>query len=266
MRWYWTKIVVGALVIFGVGAGILSVARAARREVVHVVEGSGDITVPVPFVPFLFDGTEAGKLRRLVIHRSSPKQVTGFDLTVRVSDQAVLEQLGQGCRLTVKDANRIGNDGTPFNTPFQCASADSDYRDFGSVTIQGKDEAGDWVTRVTVPLVLPDRVIRDFDGSNLPRQVQRTEANRLRQLGDSLGRLGRRMGRADAGERVQIQAQMDDLRAQMQDISQAMAESISQQVTDRINQSVKIQVRSSSGAKVEATVDAPAAPKPPSTQ
>lgn len=263
MRWYWTKIVIGALAIFCVGFGVLSAVRAARREVVHVVEGSGDLTVPVPFMPFVFDGSKVGNLRRLVIHRSSPKRLSGFDLTIRVSDPAVLTKLGEDCRLTVRDADRVGNQSIPFDTPFECVTAGGDYRDFGSVAIQVKGESGDWVTRVTVPLALPERVIRDLEGRNLPAQVAGSERERLRQLGDSLGQLGRAMAAASPSERAELQAQMEDLKAEMEDISQAMAEAITEQVTQRVQQRIQVKVSEAKGVtKAEATV-VPTPPEPP---
>jgi hypothetical protein len=149
MRNYWAKIALGALLIFCVGFGIVSVVRHFKSS----IESGGNITIPFgSLVPFKLDGQKVGNLRSLTIRRTAPKEIVGFGLHVRLADSAAFEKL-VGCKLTVSDPMHINE-----NTTFSCVSSEDGYQPFGDVTI---DLRLDQDTRTIVqPLLLTDATIR----------------------------------------------------------------------------------------------------------
>ena len=215
MKWYWGKITLTAVAIFAVGYSIMNVAKATKRQVVNVVEGTGDVTIPLALVPFNFDGAKLGTFRRLVIHRSGPDQVSGVDVTVRLSDPGQVAQLA-GCHLTVEDPTRINE-----HSSFRCVSMDSTLEGFGTMLIQTKDSDGDWVEAATVPLAIPVAVAKRIRHTAPEAAALDAERDRFREIGDSLGVLGAAMGRAGSDdEREAIETQMEDLRDQMEELKE----------------------------------------------
>lgn len=219
MKWYWAKIGLTAGAIFLVGYSVLGAFKATKRQVVNVVEGSGDVTIPLVLVPFNFDGTKLGTFRKLVIHRSGPEEVSGVDVTVRLTDLAAVERLA-GCHLTVDDPTRLNE-----HSSFRCVSMDSTMEGFGSMVIQTKDSSGDWVVSTTVPLALPIEVAKRIRGAKPESAFLAVETDRFKEIGDSLGVLGRQLGRATSDSaRDAIEAQMSDLRDQMEELQSAIQE------------------------------------------
>lgn len=246
MRGYWLKIVGTALVIFCVGYAGLSVVRFGKHQVQDVVESARDVTIPLPFLPFKFDGTKLGNFRKVVIHRSSPESVTSVDVVVRLSDQAELAKL-TGCQLTVDDPTRLNERST-----FRCAAADSTMEAFGAVRVQTHSESG-WDEVATIPLVLPRDVAKSIRGSDAKSHAAVLEADRFRQIGDSLRILGQLMGKASSDSaREEIRSQMEDLQDEMTELREAIVDA----ATERAGANVKIGPR-------EVSVEVPAAPDQP---
>ena len=221
---YWGKIAFRALVIFGVGMVFVSLFRSTKRTVRRVTDSNVDISIPLGFLPFQFDGANAGKFDRLVLHRSDPRKLSGVDLTIRVSDPAIAAKLAQGCNLTVDDPTRLNN-----HSSFRCVALDSAMEQFGTVLVQTKDADGDWVDASTVVLVIPKSVAADLRGHGNPHDVtnaSREELQRqLRQLGDSIGALGRAMGQAKTSEeRDSLKEAIDDVRSAIDDLNDQMRE------------------------------------------
>lgn len=181
MRKYWLKIVFGALAIFAVGFGVIS---GARRLKASFISDRG-ITIPLgSFIPFKLDELKVGSLRQLVIKRSSPKVISGFDLRVRITDSAAFTRL-QTCQLSVSDPNHFDE-----RTTFLCIQSDSGYQAFGQVHIEMRDS--DDSRELDLPLMLPDAVVREF---------QKQPADSVRGLAaDSIA--------AAVGERVRVQARV----------------------------------------------------------
>lgn len=150
---YWLKIGLRAAVIFLIGFSVLSAGRHFR----HTIDSDKDITIPLGgFIPFKLDGLEVGKLRSLTIHRSAPKQITGFGISMRMSDSAMFEKLRE-CRFSVTDPSHIDE-----RTTFFCLKADSGYREFGEIRMSLRISGG---TQVLVqPLLLPESAIQRFQG------------------------------------------------------------------------------------------------------
>src|SRR5436189_32737 len=97
MRNYWARITLGALLIFCLGFGAVSVVRHFKTS----IESGGNLTIPFgSLVSFKLDGQKVGSVRSLTIRRTGPKEVVGFGLRVRLTDSAAFEKL-EGCKLTV---------------------------------------------------------------------------------------------------------------------------------------------------------------------
>ena len=148
---YWFKIGFGAAMIFLVGFGVLSAGRHFR----HSIDSNKDLTIPLGgFIPFKLDGVEVGKLRSLTIHRSSPKVITGFGVSARLSDSSLFEKL-RDCRFSVTDASHIDE-----RTTFFCLKSDSGYQTFGEVRMSLRIPGG--MQTLVQPLLLPESAVRDF--------------------------------------------------------------------------------------------------------
>jgi hypothetical protein len=162
MRNYWLRIALGALAIFTVGMIGVSLARQGVGRVRHVVEGSGPITLPLAFIPFMLDGQKLGNVSKVVLLREAPKQISGVELEATVRDSAVARGL-EGCRLAATfDSDRkpgrikIQTDKMSQGV-FSCMqSKDSNpgYQRFGRAIFQPGN--------VTVPLLLPDDMVNDL--------------------------------------------------------------------------------------------------------
>lgn len=151
MRSYWFKIVVGALLIFGVGFGLVTAVRRGKSY----IESSKDLTIPLgSFIPFKLDGQKIGTIRSLSIRRSAPKELNGFDLRIRLSDSLAFEKLGS-CSLSVSDPQHFDE-----RTTFFCLASDSGYQSFGEVRIDLRQD-GDTRTLMR-PLMLPEATIQEM--------------------------------------------------------------------------------------------------------
>lgn len=160
MRNYWLRIVLGALVIFGVGMVIAKMFQRGRLAVHEIAEGSGPISVPLPgFVPFSLDGSRLGSIRRITMYRSAPKQPSGFVVSVNLPDSVASDRLAR-CVLLVDTSQNTG--GTSFNinaeTAFRCLSAadtaGKDLVPFGTIVIRARGDS--------FPLMLPRRVVEEM--------------------------------------------------------------------------------------------------------
>ncbi len=234
MRGYWLKIAGKALIIFVVGYGLVSAVRAGKREVVRVVETSAAVTVPLPFVPFNFDGARSGTFRKAVFHRSAPNQIEGIDVTVRLSDLALLSRL-DGCHATVDDPTRLNE-----RSSFRCVALDSTMQSFGKIVIETRGADGKWAESQEVPLVLPQGLVSDIKHRPInTRTAARYDARRMRQLGDSMRILGREMGRAsDEAERIALSARIEALQSEMAELTTAITEAAMEEATARANAAV----------------------------
>jgi hypothetical protein len=219
MRWYWGKIAIGALLIFCVGYGGLLAFRSAKTNVVRVVHTNSDLTIPLPFVPFVVDGIEAGKFRRLVLHRSDAEHLSGIDLSVRVGDAAALAGLSESCQLTVEDPKRLGS-----KTSFHCVESSDGMRPFGEIAVQTRDADGDWATTRTIQFVLPEHVVLDLEGADIAANAAGAEADEIRALADQIGAISAKLATATASERDVLRRELRDLRAEMRDVEMAAAQ------------------------------------------
>jgi hypothetical protein len=162
MRNYWLRIALGALAIFSVGMIGVTLARQGVSRVRGVVEGSGPISLPVPFVDFKLDGQKLGKVSRVVLLRDAPKQISAVELEISLDDSLLAHGLA-GCRLAVDpDAERRPGGyevhaGRLSRGVFSCLTGDQPIphlQEFGRVLFQPGD--------VTAPLLLPNDMVDDM--------------------------------------------------------------------------------------------------------
>jgi len=260
MRWYWTKIGLGAFAIFAVGLGLMSAVRGTKH-VIEEVAHAETVSIPLPFVPFVLDGSQVGKFRRITLHRSEGGELQGVDISVRLNDASALEGVAAGCSLTIDDAHRLGS--TTAN--FHCAESADGLRPFGEVSVQVRDADGDWVSRGSYPFVIPAESSPRFGEAELASNAAEVEAQRIRELADSIAAVSTRMAQADAEERAELRARLRDLRSEMRDVERAVSQMSSAvrrvQVRApgvRIDVPVEVDV-----PEVKVEVKVPEAPPPP---
>ncbi len=252
MKWYWGKIAITAAVIFGVGYAGISVARSTREHVVSAVESNADLTIPLPFLPFNFDGAKFGTFRKVVLHRSTPEHVESVEVTVRLNDPSVLTKLGD-CNLTVEDPSRLNE-----NSSFRCVTVDETMENFGSVVVMTRSTDGRWTRATSVPLVLPKDVARRIQGREAQEHASQLEADRFRELGDSVAVLARLFaGATSDSARDALKEQMDDLQTEMNDLRESIVEAASERAAAAAEAAADAATRT-----IEVKVATPAAPKP----
>ena len=216
MNRYWVKIGVQALVIFGVGFGVMSVFRSGKRQVRRAVETTSDLTIPLPFLPFNLDGQRVGGIRKIVLHRSAPERVESVDVTVRVTDSVALTQFA-GCSVTVDDPTRLNE-----RSSFRCAGAEPGLEPFGSLRIQSRIGSGGWHEAAVLPLLLPAQLTRQIQGLEAQRHASDLERDRFRQLADSIRALAQQFTAAtDAEARDGLKDRMEALEEEMADLREA---------------------------------------------
>jgi hypothetical protein len=148
---YWFKIVLGALLIFGVGFGVVSAARGVKDKIVS----GKDIEIPLgSFIGFNLDGTSLGSVRSLTIRRSSPKMITGFDVRARLTDTSGYERL-KSCQLTVNDIQHVDE-----RTHFVCLHSDSGLVQFGELRAELRSDHG--MSTLVLPILLPPGTVADI--------------------------------------------------------------------------------------------------------
>ena len=155
---YWLKIVLGMVVVFGIGAAVVSVVHRGEA----FVKSDRDFTIPMLGAPFRLAGMQLGHVQRMRIERSSPRTISGVALTVKLDDSVAMSRF-DACSLTISDASTIDK-----NTTFICAVADDSARlklvPFGTVTFS----PGDHQVVLMVPEAMVTDLQRGLAGGNGP--------------------------------------------------------------------------------------------------
>jgi hypothetical protein len=169
MRNYWLRIALGALAVFTVGMIGVTLARQGMGRVRGVIEGSGPVSIPLPFVAFSLQGQRLGSVDRVILHREAPKQISAVELQIRLRDSVVAQGLA-GCRLAAnldKDTDKGvsvhigGRRISPgvFSCLGSTAQDTPNFQEFGFAVL----EPG----HVTLPLLLPSDVVSDLQQGEL---------------------------------------------------------------------------------------------------
>lgn len=121
MRTYWLKIILGAVAIFAVGMLVVTGIRRASHGVHELAEGSGNITIPLPFgiLPFKVDGERLGSIERVTLERSAPKVITSLRLVAKLDSGVSPERLA-GCSLAGHRITELDE-----SSSFECIRTDS---------------------------------------------------------------------------------------------------------------------------------------------
>jgi hypothetical protein len=162
MRNYWLRIALGAAAIFTVGMIGISLARQGVHRVRDVVEGSGPITIPIPFVSFNLEGQKLGKVSKVMLLREAPKKISAVELEIALRDSVLARGL-EGCRLIANFDDHGGSLGVSIENRrfssgmFTCLSPDDsapEFQEFGRAVFQPGE--------VSVPLLLPNDMVDDL--------------------------------------------------------------------------------------------------------
>jgi hypothetical protein len=154
MTRYWIKIAAGALLIFAAGMGIWFGVRKGVRTVHTVFETSDPISIPLKFATFRVDGAALGKLERLRLLRTAPKEITSVQVTVRLDSASYADRI-RGCTMRIDDVEKIDE-----RTTFVCITGDAPmaaagaFEQFGEVMVEGTD--------IVLPLFLPAAAVQDL--------------------------------------------------------------------------------------------------------
>jgi hypothetical protein len=185
MRNYWLRIALGAVAIFTVGMIGVTLARQGVGRVRGVVEGSGPISLPLAFVPFILDGQKLGTLSRVVLFRDAPKQISAVELEIKLRDSVLARGL-EGCRL----AANFENDRAPGRVQihaeelsqgvFSCLHGEDSlahFQEFGRAVFQPGD--------VSVPLLLPSDMVDDLQQGHFDSSEDSVDAA-AQEIADSI--------------------------------------------------------------------------------
>jgi hypothetical protein len=217
MQRYWVKIALGALAVFGLGMGLIVLGRRSIRELKALAQSDRPIGIPLALMPFQVGGDQLGSIRRFELLRSSPKEVSGIRLTVRLNDSASVAGL-RDCVLTLHEPAAFARHGG-----FGCVQPSDSaphLEQIGEVVF----EPGGMVRAIFAPADHAARW-RGSDSASLRAELTRLQAERL---ADSAARVSIRADSARSlievrGESsqalVQIQADSQGARMRIRDRS-----------------------------------------------
>lgn len=138
MRNYWIRIASGAAGVFVVGMAGWYLFAGAKEHVVDVIDSAVSLSIPLPFdlVPFQVDGERMGSLKKLVIHRDSPKEVNWIEVEAKLNEGAQWAELAD-CRLSIDDFEGLDEDAS-----FACnTELPRGYVEFGEITFRQSGES-----------------------------------------------------------------------------------------------------------------------------
>ena len=211
MRWYWVKILLGAVLVFVVGYAGVSAVRGSVNKVRQLSETSDPISIPLAFIPFHLDGDRAGTFSGLRIIRDTPKSVTAFHIRVKLGDSVDVEHLKQ-CRLHLE---QTGTDFDP-DDEFECigrGESDSGLVQFGDVTFIRDD------IEFSVPLLLAEATVEDL------RNVRDADEVAARAVAEAEAAAARAEAHAEVARiKIDVKKQVEEAKKQAREIKPPPAE------------------------------------------
>jgi len=209
---YWLKIGLGAVAVFGVGMGIITLARRSLAEVKALAHSTRPIGIPLAILPFQVNGERLGKVSRIDFLRTTPDEVSGFRVTVRLQDSAAAGRLAD-CKLTLNRPDSFATRGG-----FACTSHPAPaLKQIGEVVL----EPGGVVHAIFAPMDSWREEHVDAmraEAARLEAQGLADSAARLRIQADSSGALIEVGGDSNAAL-VRIQADSHGARMHIRDRS-----------------------------------------------
>lgn len=156
-RRYWTRVALGALLVFGLGlAGLAAFNRGAAEVRSLVSTAAMQLPLQLARLDFSLDGRKIGKVSGIQVQRTGPADPGRVKLQVALADPADLGAL-EACRLTSDDLDRL-----PQTSGFRCADAaeiGAGLVEMGQVVFQ----PGELVR----PLYLPSRTVERWHRSGV---------------------------------------------------------------------------------------------------
>jgi hypothetical protein len=143
---YWSRIALGALLVFVVGFGARAAVNKGKNEFRTMVATVGArLPLQLAHMGFRVDGRNLGDVTAVDVQRTSSEDIGRISIRVRPSDAAALDGL-KNCAISVMDHGRYD-----AQHGFRCAGADDvaggDLVQVGDVTFDPGD--------LTRPLYLP---------------------------------------------------------------------------------------------------------------
>ena len=167
MNRYWTRIALGALLVFCVGFAGLAAVRKGKAEVrAFLTTAATRLPLRLANIGFRLDGRRIGEVTGLDIVRKGPDDLGRITGRVQLTEPDAIAALAD-CSLTVDDLHHVSS-----RTSFFCA-ASSDL-ETGRLVQAGEIsfEPGG----LTRPLYLPRRIVDDWRRS----EIQQLEASLAR--------------------------------------------------------------------------------------
>lgn len=167
MNRYWTRIALGALLVFGLGMAGLAAVRKGSAEVRSLLSTAAS-RLPLRFanIGFRLNGRRVGEVTGLDIVRNSTAEIGRITGHVQLTEPDAAAELSD-CALTVDDLHRLND-----RTTFSCASAadlsSGDLVEVGEISFQPR--------RFSRPLYLPQHIVADWRRS----EIQRIDASLAR--------------------------------------------------------------------------------------
>ncbi len=121
MQRYWVRIAAGALAVFAIGMVCISLVRSGIARFQALAKSDRPIGIPLALLPFRLAGDQLGTVRRLELLRSSPSEVSGVRLTVRLQDSSAAANL-RDCAVTLPGPQVLGRDGFICSSPADSAA------------------------------------------------------------------------------------------------------------------------------------------------
>ena len=189
MRRYWVQILLGALVVFGLGMGVVSLIRSGRTKVETAFASLPTIMASIPdrLDPFRVDGTELSAVTRVRLLRAEGDPEREMLITLAADDSAA-------ARLAACTA-LFGPIDSVFEGGMRCGSSDTAdaFDEFGVVSVEGSD--------VSVPLYASIEDVIEFDSDEHGHGAQNVDIR-----ADSMGHTNVRVTDATGTDRVQVLA------------------------------------------------------------
>ena len=156
-RRYWTRVALGALLVFGLGLAGLAVVNQGKAEVRNLISTAAmKIPLQLAKLDFSLEGRRIGTVSGIDVRRTEPADLGRVKLQVALADPADLAAL-ESCRLTSDDLHRF-----PASTGFRCADAaeiEAGLVEMGEVVFQPAE--------LVRPLYLPERTIERWRRSGV---------------------------------------------------------------------------------------------------
>ena len=154
---YWTRVALGALLVFGLGLAGLAAVNRGKAEVRSLLSTAAlQLPLKLAKLEFRLDGRALGTLSGLEVQRADPADPGRVRLQVALADPADLDGL-ESCRPTSDDLDRF-----PHSTGFRCAEAaeiEAGLVEMGEVVFQPAE--------LVRPLYLPNHTVERWGRSGV---------------------------------------------------------------------------------------------------